>query len=90
MGNGSSFGRCAYCGRQVIWIRTKAGKNMPVDPQLVSYLRPGPGMAGAEKVVTPEGEVVCADRADSQKAEGVGYIPHFATCQEARKKRKQV
>lgn len=33
-----------------------------------------------EKIVTPEGEVVCADKVSSESAEGFGYISHFATC----------
>ena len=32
------------------------------------------------KIVTPEGEVVCADKVSSESAEGFGYISHFATC----------
>lgn len=31
-------------------------------------------------LVTPEGEVVCADKVSSENAEGFGYISHFATC----------
>jgi hypothetical protein len=52
---------------------------MPVDPELISYRVPE-GRKGAEKIVTPKGEVICADRTDSRQAEGVGYISHFATC----------
>lgn len=75
------FGTCKYCGRQVMWIRTKSGKNMPVNPEIVSYRRPKMGEKASEKIVTQEGEVICADRAESSiQAEGVGYISHFATC----------
>lgn len=77
---GDSFGTCAYCGRQILWIRTKAGKNMPVNPELISYCMPEDGKKGAEKIVTPEGAVICADRSESSWAEGTGYISHFATC----------
>ena len=58
----------------------KAGKNMPVDPTMISYRRPGAGVKAKEKIVTPEGEVVCADKVSSESAEGFGYISHFATC----------
>ena len=35
----------------------------------------------AGKIVTPNGEVLSAERpADPQKATGIGYISHFATC----------
>lgn len=75
------FGTCSYCGRQVMWIKTKAGKNMPVNPEMISYRRPKMGEKASEKIVTQEGEVVCADRANSgAQAEGTGYISHFATC----------
>ncbi|MCI8823296.1 MAG: hypothetical protein HFI15_12485 [Lachnospiraceae bacterium] len=77
---GDSFGTCAYCGKQILWIRTKAGKNMPVDPVLISYCVPKDGRKGAEKIVTPAGEVICADRADYSREEGIGYISHFASC----------
>ena len=77
---GDPFGTCAYCGRQILWIRTKAGKNMPVNPELIDYCMPGPGTKGKEKIVTPKGEVISANRADKTQAEGVGYISHFATC----------
>lgn len=70
------FGICRNCGCQIMWVKTKAGKNMPVDPTMISYRR----LKAKEKIVTPEGEVVCADKVDSEKAEGFGYISHFATC----------
>ena len=38
------------------------------------------GVKAKEKIVTPEGEVVCADKVSSESAEGFGYISHFATC----------
>ena len=42
MGNRDNFGKCRSCGQQVIWIKTVAGKNMPCNPQLVTY-RQGDG-----------------------------------------------
>lgn len=27
-----------------MWVKTKAGKNMPVDPTMISYRRPGAGV----------------------------------------------
>lgn len=68
-----------------MWLRTKVGKNMPVDPEMISYRRPEAGRKAAEKIVTQVGEVICADRADNSQAEGVGYISHFATCKSRRK-----
>lgn len=74
------FGTCRNCGCHIMWVKTKAGKNMPVDPTMISYRRPGAGVKAREKIVTPEGEVVCADKVSSESAEGFGYISHFATC----------
>ena len=84
MRSGNPFGTCAYCKKQVMWIKTKAGKNMPVNPEMVSYRRPEAGEKATEKIVTQAGEVVSANRVDSNLAEGIGYISHFATCKARR------
>lgn len=60
--------------------KNSSRKNMPVDPTMISYRRPGAGVKAKEKIVTQEGEVVCADKVSSESAEGFGYISHFATC----------
>ncbi len=85
MRSGNPFGTCAYCKKQVMWIKTKAGKNMPVNPEMVSYRRPEAGEKATEKIVTQAGEVVSANRVDSNLAEGIGYISHFATCKSRRR-----
>lgn len=85
MRSSNPFGKCAYCGRQIMWVRTKAGKNMPVDPTMINYRRPDAGKKAEEKIVTPKGEVVSANRASSDEAEGFGYISHFATCKKRRR-----
>lgn len=80
MANGS-YGTCSGCGRQIIWIRTTAGKNMPCDTAIVSY-KCNP--KGKEKIVTPSGAVVTGDTGVEQsQADGFGYISHFATCTRA-------
>lgn len=33
----NSFGNCSKCGKQIMWIKTKAGKNMPCNPSFVYY-----------------------------------------------------
>lgn len=80
MRSSNPFGTCAYCGRRIMWIRTKAGKNMPVDLEMISYRRPEAGEKSTDKIVTQTGEVICANRVGSSQAEGTGYISHFATC----------
>lgn len=51
-----------------------------VDPTMISYRRPEAGAKAKEKIVTPEGEVVCADKVSSESAEGFGYISHLPLC----------
>lgn len=85
MRSSDPFGTCSYCGRRIMWIWTKAGKNMPVDPEMISYRRPEAGKKATDKIVTQTGEVVCADRVESSQAEGTGYISHFATCPKRRR-----
>jgi len=84
MRSANPFGVCRNCGKQIMWIRTKAGKNMPVDPIMISYRRPDAGKKATERVVTFAGDVLAADRVDSSQAEGTGYISHFATCTKRR------
>lgn len=73
----NSFGNCRKCGDRILWIRTAAGKNMPVNPELINY-RALPG--GKERIVTLDGRVVAGEKCRPEIAEGVGYISHFATC----------
>lgn len=79
---------CRGCGRPILWIRTAAGRSMPCDPELVTYWQRA---GGREKIVTPNGEVLSAELAGApDRATGLGYISHFATCPERdRFKRRQ-
>ncbi|MBD5504614.1 MAG: hypothetical protein HDR09_13030 [Lachnospiraceae bacterium] len=77
----NNFGNCRGCGRQVLWIRTKAGKNMPVDTAIHHYREDSDGK---EKIVTPGGDVVTGTIVNTpEEADGMGYISHFATCPQA-------
>lgn len=71
------FSNCRICGNRILWVKTPAGKNMPVDPNLINY-REVPG--GKERIVTPSGAVIAGERCNPEDADGVGYISHFATC----------
>lgn len=53
--NRASEGTCRQCGRRILWVRMKSGKNMPVDMALHNYKKDS---TGKEKIVTPDGEVV--------------------------------
>ena len=74
-------GTCRGCGQHIYWIKTPAGKSMPCDPEQVIYWqKPG----GSHKIVTPNGEVLSAElEGPHEKATGIGYISHFATCPKA-------
>lgn len=74
---GNQFGNCRSCGDRVLWVKTKAQKNMPVNPELINY-KAVPG--GKERIVTPEGDVVSGIKVSADEADGFGYISHFATC----------
>lgn len=69
---------CGRCGASIRWVRTPAGKAMPCDEQPVYIIQ---DQNGQEKAVTEKGEVVsCQYTEDPDKATGLGYVPHFATC----------
>lgn len=69
---------CRKYGNPIGFIKTVAGKTIPVNPEEVAYEQKA---GGSLKIVTPNGEVLSAERpADPQKATGIGYISHFATC----------
>ena len=85
----SNFSICRSCGCQIMWIRTKAGKNMPVNPQFINYRRAKDGEKAKARIVTTEGDVVSANITNEAEAEGYGYISHFATCPGAAGSRKR-
>jgi len=56
---------------------------MPVDDTFINYIKQE---GGKERVVTPRGEVIaCVTGVSSDKADGYGYMTHFATCAGQRK-----
>lgn len=86
-GTYSSFGTCRSCGSQIIWVKTKSGKNMPCNTSVVSYMKGGP-----DKIVTPNGDVISGTvihPEPGQDFDGCGYISHFATCPNADRHRRR-
>lgn len=77
MNSAGQFSKCNRCGARIMWVRTKAGKNMPVDPKFVDFKKI---KGGRERLVLPNGEVVAGERCKASVADGYGYISHFATC----------
>ena len=70
--------KCRGCGKEIIWIKTATGKAMPCDPEPVAYWQTA---GGKRRIVTPNGEVIACELDGSpDRATGIGYIPHWATC----------
>lgn len=78
----ASEGTCRQCGRRILWVRMKSGKNMPVDMALHNYKKDS---TGKEKIVTPDGEVVAGRILVGERGDGAGYISHFASCKKYRR-----
>ena len=78
--------KCKACGAPIIFILSPGGKPIPCDAEPVTYWE----QRGARgKIVTPNGIVVsCVFDGDLQKATGIGYRAHFATCPDAASFRK--
>ncbi len=78
----ANTGKCRGCGAKIVWVKTPAGKNMPCNPGLVPYREE---YKGKDKVVTMGGEVVsCRTFPAYGPVTDMGYIPHFATCPNAK------
>lgn len=78
--------KCRSCGEKIMFIRTKAGKSMPVNPAFVSFKN---NPDGKDRIVLPSGNVIACDaNVDAKEADGYGYISHFATCPNASRHRK--
>lgn len=78
---------CKACGAKIVFIKTAAGKSMPCDAAAVTYWK---NSRGKDTIITPNGETVrCDIEGDPNKATGIGYIPHWATCPEAGKFKKR-
>lgn len=80
---------CKACGAEIGFIKTVAGKTMPVNAKSIRFTK-----GGTEVFVLPNGEVMHGTRLKEGQAdpnEMIGYISHFATCTEPdffRKSRK--
>ena len=82
---------CRACGAEIAFIKTLAGKTMPVDAGGIHFM---PDPLSTEVFVLQDGTVVRGRRLTDDTAPltgepKVGYVSHFATCPEADKFRKQ-
>lgn len=76
---------CKSCGAEIKWIKTKAGKNMPVDAQKHIIIKG----EGKDVLVTESGEIVRGTLTDAEHGNCTGYISHFATCPNAIQHRRR-
>lgn len=82
------LGTCRGCNRQILWVRTRKGKRMPIDP-FPNGKQGNVILAGEEKIAhvfrSPE-----EARAYQFMHEGDGpYTSHFHTCRDAERFRKR-
>jgi len=81
------WGTCRACKAQIIWITTKAGKMMPVNPEVIFYKE---NPEGKDFLVTPKGATVRCDILTQHDPDcHIGYKSHFATCPQAREFKKK-
>ena len=71
--------KCRSCGEEIMWIKTKAGRSMPVNMERIWFTE-----GGDETFVTREGKVIRGTRTALRARPAMaGFISHFATCPNA-------
>ena len=66
--------QCRSCGAPILFIKSVAGKSIPVNAEQILYQQKA---GGSLRIVTPNGEVLSGEpEKDPQKATGIGYISH--------------
>ena len=68
--------KCKSCGAEIRFVKTTNGRYMPCDNVSICYkLDPN----GKETAITLDGNVVKCEYT-TEKYDGIGYRPHWATC----------
>lgn len=73
---------CRGCGAQIEWIKTTAGRNMPVDLEPVFVIEG----EGCDCFVLDDGAVIVGRiaRPEEERTElPVAFVPHWKTCPNA-------
>lgn len=93
-----SRGRCraAGCGREIVWVKTRSGEDMPLDPPVLRImpmkLADEMGIVGPKRtVITEDGRCVIGRVADINDRRGgivAGRESHYATCPDGPRFRK--
>lgn len=70
---------CASCGAPIAWVKTTAGRMMPLDPERLT-LRLAP--KGEAMLVTDDGRIIRGALGEGPAPFGTdtGRTSHFATC----------
>ena len=69
--------KCKRCNAPIRWLTTTAGKKMPVDADSRPYWKHPKGKC---RIVTAKGEVFACEYEGDGKEDGLGYVPHWASC----------
>jgi hypothetical protein len=77
---------CRGCGERIGFIKTVAGKHIPVDLEEIRFVETP---RGTDKFVMKDGTVVSGRRAEIFEESQIGYISHFATCPKANSFRRR-
>ena len=78
---------CRACRAPIGFIKTVAGKTVPVDAEGVNFL---PDPNGKELFVLIDGSTQRGTRVEEESnSSQIGYISHFATCPKAEQFRRR-
>ena len=78
---------CKGCGKEIFWVKTLNGKNMPCDPEVVR-IRIQKG--ARHRFVLETGEVVSGEYAQNEGTDAVpAYETHWRSCKAAGAFRKE-
>lgn len=69
---------CRSCGSQVMWVRTVAGKSMPLDPAPID----------GGNVVLENGRARVVSKANPPPRDAKRYVSHHSTCPRGREWRR--
>ena len=84
---------CKGCGREIDWIRTAAGKSMPIDPEPVFVIEgDGKDLFFTDEGGTLKGRAARSDEVTTREAKletPLGFVPHWKTCPNAAEFRRR-
>jgi hypothetical protein len=85
---------CKACGEPIEFIATPKGRRMPVDPDVETFVLEATGAGDGEplSIVLDNGQVIRGRRARpgcTGTTTVRGYVPHWDTCPQAEKFRRE-